>query len=134
MSKPNEPKERGHAAVRTLALALLLPLSLSAWCGVASIDSPAPDTARPATADKPAGTYQIRCWQLGRLLFEENNVALPTDLARQGLKLSATDRHGRPIYLTDTANATCLIRSSISISSNPSSGPDDERPWPRETR
>lgn len=115
MSKPNE-------WVMALALALLLPLP--ALCGVTSIDSPVPETSLPTAVDKSAGTYQIRCWQLGRLLFEENHVALPADLARQGLKLSATDRHGRPIYLTDTANATCLIRS----------GQNDERPWSREIR
>jgi hypothetical protein len=112
MRKPSEPElERERA--RGLALALWLSMSpLPALCGVASIDSPVPDTSRPVVTDKPSGGYQIRCWQLGRLLFEENHVALPADLARQGLKLSATDRHGKPIYLTDTANATCLIRSS----------------------
>jgi hypothetical protein len=107
-----------------LVLSLLLP-PMPALCGVASIDSPAPEPAR-AAADRPAGGYQIRCWQLGRLLFEENQVALPADLTRQGFKLSATDRHGKPIYLAETSNATCLIRSS---------GPDSDKPgWPRETR
>lgn len=124
MSNPSE-LESGRplrvALTLALALGMTLGMPLSAQCGVAAVDSPAP---APASDAARTGPYQIRCWQLGRLLFEENHVALPADLARQGVKLSATDRHGRPIYLTDTANATCLIRS----------GQDDERPWPREPR
>lgn len=117
----SKPSKRGGAA-RLLFLALLLPLP--ALCGVSAVDSTEPPQSRPADTGKPAaGTYQIRCWQLGRLLFEENRIALPPDIARNGLRLHATDRHGKPIYLADTANATCLIRTM-----------DDERAWPRDAR
>jgi hypothetical protein len=72
-----------------------------------------------AVAVKPAGGYQIRCWQYGRLLFEENHVAL-TDMARYGLRIGGTDTHGRPLYVADTQHATCLIRPAV-----------DDRSWPR---
>jgi hypothetical protein len=55
------------------------------------------------------GTFQVRCWQQDRLLFEENHVSLPADSAKYGLKMSGTDRNGKPIYVAD--NATRLIRS-----------------------
>ena len=61
---------------------------------------------------KSAVGYQIRCWQHGRLLFEENQVTLPADGARQAVKISAADRDGRPIYVAATDGATCLIRPS----------------------
>jgi len=75
----------------------------------------APVVSAATSSDKAtraaAGAYQIRCWQQGRLLFEENQVALPADSAKYGVKMTGTDRHGKPIYVADTTNATCLIRS-----------------------
>jgi hypothetical protein len=67
------------------------------------------DSAAPASAAK-AGQYQLRCWQHGRLVLEENDVQLPPELAASGMKLRGTDRTKRPIYVAETTNATCLIR------------------------
>jgi hypothetical protein len=53
----------------------------------------------------------MRCWQHGRLLFEQDLLELPTDGARYTLKVSGSDRNGRPVYVAETSNATCLIRS-----------------------
>lgn len=66
---------------------------------------------RPAAEAPPAG-YQLRCWQYGQLLFEQRNVELDGETL-DGLKLRGTDRKRRPVILTDTGNATCLIRSDV---------------------
>ena len=63
----------------------------------------------PGTDSAPRG-WQLRCWQQGRLLFEENAVQLPADASAAGLRLRGVDRHGAPVYVTDSQNATCLIR------------------------
>ena len=110
-----KPADQTPARCRQLpgaiALAVLLPLA-----ALAGITTPEP----PEAVKAPAGTYQVRCWQQGRLLFEENQVSLPADSARYGIKMNGTDRNGKPIYVADTANATCLIRSV-----------EDDRVWPR---
>jgi hypothetical protein len=98
------------AVAAAAALALLLPPPAQA--GITTLATVEPPKAQ--------GLYQIRCWQQGRLLFEENHITLPADAAKYGIKMNGTDRNGKPIYVADTANATCLIRSV-----------DDERAWPR---
>lgn len=90
-------------AVVVLAM-LTVPLIVSAGTVAGG---PAPIAERPASA--PTGLFQVRCWQYGRLLFEERDVALPADIA-SGLKLRGTDRRQQPVYVADTGNATCLIR------------------------
>ena len=81
---------------------------------------PAPVPARPAPAPAPAsGIYQIRCWQHGRLLFEDR-ITLPADAAAYGIRLSGSDRNGKPMYVAETRNATCLVRIA-----------PDESYWPR---
>lgn len=102
-------------------LAGLLPIgALAGITGGSAADAAKPPAVTAATAPggagdrsakAPAGTYQIRCWQQGRLLFEENQVSLPADSAKYGVKMTGTDRHGKPMYVADTTNATCLIRS-----------------------
>jgi len=84
---------------------LLVPLLVAAGT-VASETSP-PEQP-PVTA---SGLFQVRCWQYGRLLFEEREVQLTSDIAA-GLKLRASDRNKLLVYVTDTGNATCLIRGT----------------------
>ena len=97
---------------KAIMLALCLPLAV--WAGVtASTEAPGP-VIRPsskasAPAPKPAGAYQVRCWQYGRLLFEENRVSLPPGDG-YAVKITGTDAQGHPLYVAETTNATCLIR------------------------
>ncbi|HET7525572.1 MAG TPA: hypothetical protein VFK10_06485 [Burkholderiaceae bacterium] len=79
-----------------------------------TVDTPAPAVtpARPTRIEAPAavsGIYQIRCWQHGLLLFEDR-ITLPADAATYGVRLSGTDRNGKPMYVAETNNATCLVR------------------------
>jgi hypothetical protein len=130
MYKPSEGGTarwaRRHAALIALAvLAVLIPVT--ALSGLLDLESGGRSTAavaerlaeKPAekSAEKPAdkapkagANYRIRCWQDGRLLFEQDEVALPSDLSPYSVKLRGTDREGRPIYLTDSKNATCLVQ------------------------
>jgi hypothetical protein len=66
--------------------------------------------AKEAAAVHPKGSFQIRCWQFGELLFEEYAQTNPSNLGRDALEL-----HGKgdanQMYLIDTANTTCLIKS-----------------------
>ena len=100
MSSPSERIAAGLAATTLIALvalgAALLPRRSSA----------AEEPVRPANA----AVFQVRCWQYGRLLFEQRDVRLPNELPA-GLKLHGFDRNRQPVYITDTGNATCLIRS-----------------------
>ncbi|GEM_PF-4577380 len=109
----------GVTEVMLLAAALcviLLPPYLSdAMAGVDpeehlnAFDSGAPAVSASANAAK-AGLYQLRCWQHGRLVLEENDVQLPPELAAGATKLRGSDRAKRSMVLAETANATCLIR------------------------
>jgi hypothetical protein len=128
MYTPSDETPRGGwrwigAALVALAVpAALAGIAASAAPGtIADADA---DAAAAAAAPRPApagGGYQIRCWQYGRLLFEENRVTLPADAARYGIKMAGTDRRNKPIYVADTRNATCLIRSAV-----------ESPPWPME--
>ena len=69
---------------------------------------------RPAGAEPSPpvpGLYQIRCWQHGRLLFEDR-ITLPDDAAAYSIRLSGNDRSGKPMYVAETRTATCLIRQA----------------------
>jgi hypothetical protein len=90
--------------------ALLVPLAAAA--GIASSDSRnAPSVPGvPKAVLRGTGNLQISCWQYGRLLFEESYVTLPGDGSQPAVKINATDRNGRPLYIAETQNATCLIR------------------------
>lgn len=104
----------GRRAVAWQALAALgllgVLLAPPARAGRVEVDRQALPP-RPA-AEAPAAGYQLRCWQYGQLLFEQRNVELD-DGTLDGLKLRGTDRKRRPVILTDTGNATCLIRSDV---------------------
>jgi len=98
MSKPSDGR-------RVLAaLALLVPvLAVGGIVGAPAL---------PGATEPPPpvpGLYQIRCWQHGRLLFEDR-ITLPADAAAYSIRLSGTDRNGKPMYVAETRNATCLVR------------------------
>ena len=108
MSNPNEV-----ARSRTVALVVAALLSGvgAASAGVTTEDRKnAFDAAAAASAKPKMPKYQVRCWQEGRLVLEENDVHFPNDLVTNGLKLRGVDRQNRPIYLADTRNATCIVR------------------------
>jgi hypothetical protein len=127
MFKPSESMfaAQGRRANRRLNLVSILAVlivPLSTVASVTNTDIPAvPGQAAPAKPAKPAGAYQIRCWQDGRLLFEESHVSLPpSDSPEYRIRLAATDRRGQPLYIAETANATCLIGRPV-----------EERSWIR---
>ena len=93
-----------------MVVLLLVPVVASS--GVSSIESrETPQSGAYQKDSKGTYNYQMRCWQHGRLLFEQNLLELPTEGSRYQLKVSGNDRYGRPVYVAETSNATCLIRS-----------------------
>ena len=65
-------------------------------------------TVTPLPDDKARAGYQLRCWQEGRLMFEENAVTLPA--GAKEMRVVAIDRSGRPILLVESGNASCVLR------------------------
>jgi hypothetical protein len=106
-AQPALASRLGTAAVW---LALLTPFAAAAGLSTlpASRETAASEEGKPA-----AGTYHIRCWQYGKLLFEENRISLPASNSQYGVRIGGTDRNNRPIYVAETKNATCLIRSAV---------------------
>lgn len=149
MSSPSDPRDRtvrpAAPIARIAAVVLALSLPVSAFSGLATVEEDrAAGQAAPATApaephgagDEPkvlerggrvgqpasrtGGAYQIRCWQYGKLVFEENDLAIDLGKSDYATKLRGTDRKGSALYVADTKNATCLIKSV-----------SGERPWRR---
>lgn len=105
-----------HGAVPWLAAVLLAVPAAGSLAGAAAVDGAARadgfDPSASASAPRRAPSrplYLVRCWQDGRLLFEERDVALAADVTA-GLKLRGTDRQRQPVMVADTGSATCLIR------------------------
>ncbi|WP_143684794.1 hypothetical protein, partial [Variovorax sp. KK3] len=115
----------GLAAVAAVAVVAVLQMPLGATAGVATVTAaaataddrtaaslpplpPVPDAA-PASKHKGSGKYRLRCWQYGRLLFDEGPVTLGPE-ARQGAKLVALDRNGGSVIVTDSGWTTCQAR------------------------
>jgi hypothetical protein len=127
MSKPSEGWRGARASQRAglavvaagALLCMLLPALPPARAGVATEDArSAFDAAASAPAAAPAGPprFQLRCWQRGRLVIEESGLELPAagpaanGAATGSVRLRATDVNRQPLYLTETHNATCLLR------------------------
>lgn len=58
--------------------------------------------------EKHSGGYELRCWQEGRLILQENYLQLPADSAADVLRLN--DRNGQRVRVLETKNATCLLK------------------------
>jgi hypothetical protein len=102
-----------------LAAVLAVIVPVCALSGVTLVPGTGADAGRPAAQPPAPGLYQIRCWQHGRLLFEDR-ISLPAQAAAYGVRMTGTDRQGRPLYMAETHNATCLVRIV-----------DDTPAWPR---
>lgn len=125
MSSPSErlaawvTRLTGGAAIAATTLLVVLPPMLEpARAGVTTEEArSAFDTVAPsAAASAPAPLrYQLRCWQRGRLVIEESGLELPaagpaTGGSTGSVRLRASDARKQALYLTETQNATCLLR------------------------
>ncbi len=106
----------GVALVAVAGLLLLRPPGAAAGVAAGTDDRVVSQASPPAPApnQKAPATYQLRCWQYGRLLFDEGPVTLGAE-ARQGAKLVAIDRHGAALIVTDAGGTTCLARPSAAV-------------------
>lgn len=120
MFKPNNRVRRLRMAVAGTTI-VAVALALAQWpmvvsAGVAKTGAIRGDAAEKAAeapkAAAPASTvgYRLRCWQYGRLLFDEGPVVLGAE-ARQQARMVATDRQGAALLVTDAGGATCLARA-----------------------
>ena len=72
----------------------------------------------PMPGSPAPGTYTMRCWQKGRLLFTENNLseavvsALPNKVASFTEKGARVDPSNATLYVVDVANSLCIIKRS----------------------
>ncbi len=100
-------------------LAVAAALAVAAMATHAFLPAPAraeiatvPEHALPQPAARTAQRYQIRCWQQGRLIFDEHGIALPKDLSIDAATLRGRDAQQRHVYVIETSNATCFVRPS----------------------
>ena len=131
MSSPSERRPgvwatrlTGLGALAAAVLMLGLPPAVEpARAGVATEDarSAFDAAAAPGAASAPSPSplrYQLRCWQWGLLVIEETGLELPpagpaatsAQSTTGSVRLRATDARQQPLYLTETRNATCLVR------------------------
>ena len=97
----------------------LLAMPVVASTGGAAIETrDAPRSGAYQPAPEGPYNYQMRCWQHGRLLLEQDLRELPAD-ERHPIRESGSDRHGQPVYVTEVGNATCLIRGVVDPGASP---------------
>jgi hypothetical protein len=72
-----------------------------------SSSSPATGAASQAT---PSPRFHLRCWQDGRLIFEQAVATLPAEAGRS-TRIQAKDAAREPVIVYETRNATCMARA-----------------------
>lgn len=107
MYKPSDTLRRVVVIVGGVAALSLLAASISAVAGV--IDAERQREAGPAKKAPPV--LLLRCWQEGRLLFEEPLSSVPPE-ARKSARLTLVDRNGQALQVVDMASTICLVRST----------------------
>lgn len=113
-------KAARHNGLAIVFGALVAGLPLTASAGIVETElklakSSAQDKGNEVKAkpDTAINNYQLRCWQYGKLIFEEDNLSLPPD-TQVAYKLTLRERDARraPVHLLETLNATCLAQPS----------------------
>jgi hypothetical protein len=101
-----------------IAVMLTIGLTLAAAgmkAKAAVIDgAPSPSSATRSIGGAPqqqAPRYHLRCWQNGRLLFEQAVASLPADAGHSSTRLQSKDGAQEPVIVYETRNATCMARS-----------------------
>ena len=98
------------------ALALAIALACSGATAEVLVD---PAASAPRDAGEARGTYQVRCWQKGRLILDESGVVLPGDIASGAVRLRGRDRQRRPVFVIETINATCFVKAAEPLAAPP---------------
>jgi len=130
MSASTEDRSKGSWRRRLRATAIVLVTLVLTGAAVRSggDDDPAPGLAAahaapPAPARVAGGPlparYVMRCWQHGRLLFEEALSQLPADAEQNVIRLQGADRAQSLYHLVDTRTAVCLVKPSLDRSGWP---------------
>ena len=99
----------GIALVAAAGVLLHMPRGATAGVATGADDRVVAKAPVPASNPRAQGTYRLRCWQYGRLLFDEGPVTLGPE-TRQGARLVATDRQGGTVIVTDSGWTTCQAR------------------------
>jgi hypothetical protein len=94
-----------HALLMCVALTSSMTRAHAAVIG----DAPTP-VASTSSQGTPSPRYHLRCWQDGRLLFEQVVATLPTDAGRS-TRIQAKDLAREPVIVYETRNATCMARA-----------------------
>lgn len=100
------------AATAAVMVGLLAMPVVASTGGAATEMRDAPRSGAYQPAPEGPYNYQMRCWQHGRLMLEQDLRELPAD-DRHPLKESGSDRLGHPVYVAEAGNVTCLIRSVV---------------------
>lgn len=79
----------------------------------------------PSKPEPPAAAtrYSMRCWQYGRLLFDEALAQLPPETDAVTIRLQGADRAQSTYHLVDTRTAVCLVKPSTDRSAWPTTAP-----------
>ena len=85
----------------------------SVFARIGTSDTLAPLAAAP-------GRFVMRCWQHGRLVFEETLSQLPNEPGSMTIRLHGADRAQSTYQLVDTRTAVCLVKPALDKSASPS--------------
>lgn len=76
-----------------------------------SNDNGAEGKGRAAEKRSGADGHNLRCWQYGRLIFEEAIAAIPPEVTSEGWAFRGKGDQKASVYLVDTkSGATCLVK------------------------
>lgn len=121
MSKANSEVAALRLTLGSAALACCALLAASAQAEISAAAAGAEVVDKTAAADKSQGTtprtaeangrlYRLRCWQKGRLIIDEPAVMLGRDAPVPTGALRVRDQQQRPLFVTSSADTTCLVR------------------------
>jgi hypothetical protein len=80
-----------------------------AQAGVSSTDVPAPENKAKSSSVREQ-VYQIRCWQEGKLLFEESDWVLTPEQAKQIMVRAKKQKADTGVLVIELRNSICLLK------------------------